>query len=388
MKTRRQTRNLRPTQIADMVARRISSPVQRLEFLQLVVPAMDRERALSGRSLALIPLTSVLLLISAGSGPGVRAVHQVQDSQGVVNAGPATVRVQSTAEIWQVEKNSASETWSNGLRIDNRFAVGTRPRSYRVFSTTEPDDIQGRRRSQPAGIVFHTTESLQVPFEASQNAELKDISLSLLAYVRRKQAYNFLIDRFGRVYRIVRESDAANHAGYSVWADSDWVYLNLNQSFLAVSFETRTLPGQREATVNPAQIRSAAMLTEMLRQLYRIAPGNCVTHAQVSVNASNLLVGYHFDWASSFPFAELNLPDNYALPLPSVFDAGFGFDSKFGRSAGARVYREAALAEDILRQRAAAMRLSLAAYRRMLQARYRSRLRAVHALAGRAEDDE
>ena len=34
--------------------------------------------------------------------------------------------------------------------------------------------------------------------------------------------YNFLIDRFGRVYRVVQESDAANHAGNSIWAEPSW----------------------------------------------------------------------------------------------------------------------------------------------------------------------
>jgi len=42
------------------------------------------------------------------------------------------------------------------------------------------------------------------------------------------------------------------------------------------------------------------MLTDMLRKRYGIPAGNCVTHAQVSVNPSNLLIGYHIDWASSF----------------------------------------------------------------------------------------
>jgi len=52
--------------------------------------------------------------------------------------------------------------------------------------------------------------------------------------------YNFLIDRFGRVFRIVNESDAAQHAGYSVWSDDRWLYVDLNESFLGVSFEART----------------------------------------------------------------------------------------------------------------------------------------------------
>ena len=61
---------------------------------------------------------------------------------------------------------------------------------------------------------------------------LKRLGESLLEYVRRKHAYHYLIDRFGRVYRVVAESDTANHAGYSVWADDEWFYVNLNESFL------------------------------------------------------------------------------------------------------------------------------------------------------------
>ena len=49
-----------------------------------------------------------------------------------------------------------------------------------------------------------------------------------------------MIDRFGRVFRIVRESDSANHAGNSVWADQHWVYVNLNESFFGVAFEAQT----------------------------------------------------------------------------------------------------------------------------------------------------
>jgi len=75
-----------------------------------------------------------------------------------------------------------------------------------------------RRRPRGApfgtrGIVFHTTESLQIPFEAQRNRALKRIGESLLQYVGRRCAYHYLIDRFGRVFRVVAEQDAANHAG-------------------------------------------------------------------------------------------------------------------------------------------------------------------------------
>ena len=172
-------------------------------------------------------------------------------------------------------------------------------------------------------------------------------------------------------------SDAANHAGNSIWSDPEWLYLNLNESFLGVSFETGTLPGQIEAAVNPAQVRSAAMLTDMLRRRFGIAAGNCVTHAQVSVNASSLRIGYHLDWASSFPFRELGLPDNYSVPLPAVSLFGFDYDANFANRAGIRMYKEAQLAEQIFRDRAGAAHMELAVYKRTLQKQYRSRLATV-----------
>jgi hypothetical protein len=357
----------------------------------MVMPSrQDLYPPMSYKSWFLVWSLGVLLLFTApASAPKVRLANETPSPSAAVSPGPAKVRVEQTPEIWQVERTDAFETYTNGLRIDNRFSIGNHPRSYLAFSATRPEDVRGERRSVPAGIVFHTTESVQAPFEAGENSALKRIGESLLAYVRRKRAYNFLIDRFGRVYRVVRESDAANHAGNSIWSDPDWIYLNLNQSFLAVSFETRTLPGQEEAAVNPAQVRSAAMLTEMLRKRYGIPAGNCVTHAQVSVSLSNLLIGYHIDWASSFPFDQLGLPDNYALPLPAVSLFGFEYDSNFARRGGVRLYQEAQLAEQVLRDRAAAANLKVPAYRKILQKKYQVQLAAVRGdNASRIDQDE
>ena len=99
-----------------------------------------------------------------------------------------------------------------------------------------------------------------------------------------------MIDRFGRVYRIVRESDAAEHAGYSVWSDDAWLYLNLNESFLGISFETKTEPGQEQPTVSPAQIHAAAVLTEMLRGRYGISAGNCVAKRMAHFHSARRLI--------------------------------------------------------------------------------------------------
>ncbi len=373
---------------ADFVAGQISNPLHRLRFLQAVMPVVH-SAYLSRKSRVLIAVAAAgLLLTVPESIPRLRPSDQARSVSRVVSAGPANVRLEPVPEIWLVEKTAASETYSNGLRIDNRFTVGTHPRSYVAFSAKRPDDLQGERRTEPAGIVFHTTESLQVPFEPENNARIKDVGTYLLDYIQKRQAYNYLIDRFGRVYRVVRESDVANHAGFSIWADDTSVYVNLNASFLAVSFETRTSPGQDAAAVNPAQVHSAALLTDMLRRRFRIDARNCVTHAQVSVNPSNMKIGYHIDWASSFPFEQMNLPDNYSRPLPAVSVAGFDFDTNFENRAGARVYQEAQLADEILRNRAAEAHVDISVYRKELQQRYRQQLALVRSDENRADDEE
>jgi hypothetical protein len=380
--------------VAEWFAGQIPNPVLRLRFLQAAMPSTWEPEAKSRKSWYLVSFLVMLLLFTVPT--SVRLVQAARELSApsvppvpyTAPPKPASVQVEQASEIWQVEKNATFETYSNGLRIDNRFSIATHPRSYLAFSTVHPEDTKGERRSVPAGIVFHTTESLQAPFESDQNSRLKRIGESLLAYVRFKRSYNFVIDRFGRVYRVVQESDVANHAGNSIWSDPAWSYLNLNESFLGVSFETQTSPGQVEATVNPAQVQSAATLTDMLRLRYGIPAGNCVTHGQVSVNASSLRIGYHLDWASSFPFDQLGLPDNYALPLPSVSLFGFEYDSHFERQAGVRVYREAEIAEQALRDRAAAAHMQVPVYREALQKRYRNQLAAVRDKAHRDEPEE
>lgn len=224
-------------------------------------------------------------------------------------------------------------------------------------------------RTDPAGIVFHTTESQLIDFEEQKRAALKRIGRYLLEYVLANRSYHYVVDRFGRVHRVVEESDAAHHAGWSVWADDRWVYVKLNESFLAVAFETQSR--SKGAAVNSAQITAGRMLVEMLRSRYGIAAGNCVTHAQVSVNPRNMRVGYHTDWAAGFPFRSFGLPDNYAAPLASV--RLFGFDAEgFGGGMGAD--QGVLAAQRQLRREALSRRMPLAEYRRVLRSKWREAL--------------
>jgi len=360
-------------------ASRIDDPLAKLKYLRSAVPRLETSNRRMRAVVRFLPLVLVFATVSACL---VRAMVQVDPLPAHIRHIKAPVLGgEGLPDVWQVESTPQWEIYSNGLRIDNRFAIGNHPRSYRVFPVDHPEESGEPERTQPAGIVFHTTESQQAPFEADKNRVLKEVAESLVEYVRRQRAYNFLIDRFGRVYRIVYESDAADHAGHSVWADREWLYVNLNESFLGVSFEAKTEPGQEVPAVSPAQVRGAAMLVEMLRARYGIPATNCVTHAQVSVNPFNMRVGYHTDWASSFPFEQLGLPDNYDQPIPALSIFGFESDATFLRVSGSRLYAGVELAEERLRERAAEQGVPLAAYRGSLQRLYRERFHRPNATA-------
>ena len=288
---------------------------------------------------------------------------------GAVAAAPATNASASISpRIWRVDASDSLEVYSNGLRIDLTYAVANRPRNrYPIF----PLAGAGRPTAygdQPVGIVYHTTESQVAPFEEDENHLLKKLGRNLLEVIRQERAYHYVIDRFGRVYGVVHESDAANHAGKSIWADSSGVYLNLNDSFLGIAFEGQT--GVDETVVNPAQLTAARALTDMLRARYHLAAESCVTHAQVSVNPSNMHIGSHTDWAGNFPFGGLGLPDNYSVALPSVYAFGFQFDDHFILATGGR-WRGLILAEEQVARQAAANNTSVAQYRAILQHRYK-----------------
>jgi hypothetical protein len=269
--------------------------------------------------------------------------------------------------VWPVEQNNEYDLYSNGLRIENRLAISGEPRSYRLVE--RGSGTLGPIRTQPAGIVFHTTEGDQAPFAPEHRQALKRIGQELLLFVRSKRAYHFVIDRFGRVHRIVVESDSADHAGPSVWADSKWSYVGLNASFLAVAFEAHTQTDQPPIT--EAQLRAGKALTEMLRSKYNLAAENCITHGQVSVNPSNMKIGYHTDWGANFPFRQMGLPENYQVPNPSLYLFGFEYDPTYTHSTGPDLWTGLALAEQQVRQAAAGRGVTPAEYRQVLRQRFR-----------------
>jgi hypothetical protein len=323
-------------------AGRIDDPVKKLRFLRRLThfgyPAIS------------VPLPAMLLSATMILAAGTAFAPTLPPREAPAGSRPA--------KVWMVELRGDRETYSNGLQVEVAHAVANVPREGRV-----------------AGIVYHTSESQLADFDEVENRRLKLLGKGLLRYVQEERAYHYLIDRFGRVHRIVREEDAAYHAGNSIWADETRAYVRLNHEFLGVSIETQTRPGDELPEIAPAQTYAVRVLTELLRTRYDIPAHNCVTHAQVSVNPGNFRVGWHTDWAGNFPFAAVGLPDNYLRPLPAIAKFGFGYDPVFFAATGAAMWRGVVAAEDELRYRAAREGVSVADLRQRLRQHYREQTR-------------
>jgi N-acetylmuramoyl-L-alanine amidase len=246
-------------------------------------------------------------------------------SRPVAESLPALPVGVSPSQIWLVAKSEEWELYSNGLRVDTTHATSGDPRRYRVFDAKA--GMQDTVRDKPVGIVFHTSESDIWPLEESFNEKLRDSSQGLLRYLSRNRVYNYLIDRFGQVFRVVPDGDKANHAGNGVWSQGDQVFLSLNNAFLGVSFETRW-EGGRALPITQAQLEAGRSLTDYLRARWEIAADMCVPHGLISVNPRKHLIGHHLDWARGFPFQAFGLPNQYDRIAPTVALFGLGYDER------------------------------------------------------------
>lgn len=376
-----------PVRVADWCAGRMEDPVSRLAFLRKSVGDRSIIRPIERRLRLPARLRlSRAQLKSIGAGVLVLAALTVlSNSSRVPSPNPAVPHPRTTAgtvtaagpSVWMVEQSPQSELWSNGLRIERSFETNTQPRRYQALVRDAETNIAAPYRSLPAGIVFHTTESGMAELEENNRGRLRRMTAGLLGYVQQQRSYNFVIDRFGRVWRVVRELNAANHAGQSIWADEHTTYIGLNQSFLGVALEL-----QSECApdcLSPAQIESTRILVEMLRSRYGIAAQNCVTHAQVSVNPHNFLLGNHVDWLNGFPFAKAGLPDNYRIPPAAIRSFGFVASDGYRAEAAPALRSAIQTAEHERRQAATAANSDESTAIRSGRSRYQ-RLHRTHAL--------
>jgi N-acetylmuramoyl-L-alanine amidase len=391
-----QPQNLRYIRLVDRYSRYVESPVLRLKFLNSALN-VDQPRnawkrlplvgSLPDRAMIIVELSKVLpldqpappgirlatlmyrvryalyamsiaVVIFAGAGL-VYAVSRVVSSFSVStqakdidtnnqhavaesNGGEAVAAIASGAgltldKVWLAEQGNGYEFYSNGARVLTEFETQGPSRSFYRFEleTLAENSTQGEALSRPVGILYHVSESDQLPFADNYNSSLKNTSRALLEYAQGHRLYNYVIDRFGRTYRIVSDEFVASHAGNSVWSDGRSVYVNLNASFLGICFEGRGAAMGADG-INEAQIYAARVLTAVLRSKYGIDDANCVTHGLVSVNPSNRLMGYHTDWVSEFPFEALGLTNKYQTELAAISRLGFGYDQAYVAAAGGR----------------------------------------------------
>ena len=375
-------------------AKQIEDPILRLRYLKSRGANPDQLLSQSRFSHQRIG-AGLLLVIVAGflyfrSGGSVRAV----DNKGQQQArGPKASReyvleplTANEKKVWLVEKTAGQEVYSNGLRIETGNTAPHEPRLEETVAVDGANIVTGSIK--PAGIVFHTTESHMETFEEGNNRDLQRVGKWLIDFVARHHYYHYLIDRFGRVHRIVPEDQLANHAGRSVWASEAQTFVDLNASFLGISLESETQRGVLISdTVTAAQVHALRTLLVMLRLKYGIDEANCITHAQVSVNADNFRIGAHTDWASNFPFGEVGLPDNYLRPSPAMLEFGFEYDDTYKLSTGARMWKGLEATDRLFAADAAKLGRSVEQHRSNLKRRYRTALDAIKAAnAGKDRD--
>jgi hypothetical protein len=109
----------------------------------------------------------------------------------------------------------------------------------------------------------------------------------------------------------------------------------------------------------------------------------CVTHGLTSVAPKQHLIGYHMDWARGFPFAAFCLPDQYAVPPPSIALFGFTYSDTLAQAVG-EGWPGLAAADAVLAKEADGAHVSIESLRAKRQAlflKWAAEARANHARA-------
>jgi hypothetical protein len=297
--------------------------------------------------LALTAATGVVYVATKAIGSfssetAAQSISQTE-SGAPVDPGKVVSAISAEAElpldkIFLLDKNAAFEEYSNGARILKEFETTNAERKFYRFDVEKLSNgaTDFDLMSKPVGIIYHLTESDLLPFSDQYKASLIHNSQSLMEYARAHKLYNYIIDRFGRIYRIVNDESVANHAGNSIWSDGHNVYVNLNSSFLGISFEGKAEAGKGPDGITEAQIYAARALTAILRSKYQISDANCTTHGLVSTNPTSRLLGHHTDWVANFPFEALGLSNKYETEMYAISRYGFAYDQGYLSAGGGK----------------------------------------------------
>ncbi|MFN0120635.1 MAG: N-acetylmuramoyl-L-alanine amidase [Blastocatellia bacterium] len=301
-------------------------------------------------------------------------VRSREASDGADPGGTKYLPDYNPEKVWLVGKDGNSEQYSNGARIQTDYETDNHPRQYYITRRgyTEPER---RVHRDPLGLIYHTSENEMVDFKPDNNDSIQARTRGLLKYIQQGKSYNYLIDRFGQTYRVVRDDQAAHHAGNSIWADKKNLYIGLNESFIGVCFEsTMENVADTEEHLTEAQLISGRALTAVLRSRYNMDDANCVTHGLVSVNPESGRICYHYDGARGFPFDAMGLSDKYWVPPVSVSEFGFEWDEEVVGKLGGQLWPGARLAEEEFRRRVVSEKTDAGKLRRKMRDFFREQM--------------
>ncbi|NOT61646.1 MAG: N-acetylmuramoyl-L-alanine amidase [Acidobacteria bacterium] len=283
--------------------------------------------------------------------------------------------------VWLISSSAESEEYSNGGRILRTYETTNRPRSYYLIPRNS-ESGGNQIRHEPIGIVYHTTENELGEFTADNNGSIQQQSTNILSFVRRQRSYHYVIDRFGRIHRMLPDNQAGNHAGHSIWADDKYIYVGLNDSFIGISFEATVTAGETVKMMTQAQVFAGKQLTDILRSKYKFADANCTTHGLISVDPTTGTIAAHYDWAKNFPFEAMGLSDKYQIKPAYITDYGFTWDETVLAKIGNELWPGALAADAEFKQRAERAHISVDALRLKLRERYKEQYARQKAMQG------
>src|SRR5215471_569705 len=188
------------------LAHRIHAPFSaRLSFL-----IHQTRHAFYGAS-AVVAVLMLLVIYSFGmwSARAVNKSLKHRYGQSVIAAAPSPTPnpnnelFSNLEKIFFVAKEDGYEKWSNNCNISTKYETDNHPRSYYTIPRgTETDGEQ--KTNKIVGIVYHTPENPQVMFNQDNAGAIQQGSRGLIEHVQKYKKYNYVIDRFGGIYRIVR----------------------------------------------------------------------------------------------------------------------------------------------------------------------------------------
>jgi hypothetical protein len=302
---------------------------------------------------------------------------------------PSDTVVGSKEKVWLFGKEGEYEKWSNGCNISMKYETDNHPRAY--FPIPRGSGTDGNQFSERSdkivGILYHTPENPMFDLTPDNTKRIQNSSRTLIEDVRIHKKYNYLINRIGDIYRIVRDDQAAYHAGDSLWADAKNYYVLLNESFIGVCFESKfDGASSLDQILTEAQIISGRRLTEVLRAKYNIDDANCTTHGLVAVAPEEMLIARHHDWVHFFPFEAMGLSNKYKVQPPTITDYGFTYnDEILAKKLGGKLWEGAQMAVEEFNRRAARAHVSPDDLRLKLRDRYlaqRNKTFGLHAEQG------